>query len=126
MNETAQDILDYATKYDAMPEPPTAKSFLDTLSSSIGSVADFGFNLQKQQLAVQSQAMDTQLQTLKATLGFKTAATQAEAGATIAGYQAQGAIAQAAKSAGISTGQGMSVTMVALIAVGAYFLAKKT
>lgn len=123
--ETAADILAYAKVNDAIAEPATASSFLTSLGSSIGSVADFGFNLQSKQLAVQSQAQDNQLKSLLGTLGFKTAVTQANAQAQIANYQAQGAVAQAARSAGISTGQGVSMAMVALIAVGAYLVAKK-
>lgn len=103
----------------------SATGLLKSVGSAVGSVADFGFNLQKQQMQVQSQAQDNQLKGLLGTLGFKTAVTQANAQAQIAGYQAQGAVATAARSAGISTGQGVSMAVVALIAVGAYLFAKK-
>lgn len=104
---------------------PSAASLVDTLSSSIGKVADFGFNLQKLQYQTQATANDNQLQALKASLGFKTAVTQANAQSQIAGYQAQGAISQAMKSAGISTGGGISIGMAALIVAGLYFYSKK-
>ena len=104
--------------------PATATGLLNSIGSAVGSVADFGFNVQKQQLAVQAQSQDNQLKGLLGTLGFKTAVTQANAQSQIAQYQAQGAVAQAAKSAGIG-GASISMTMVLLIAAGAYFLAKK-
>lgn len=103
---------------------PTASGLLNSVGSAIGSVADFGFNVQKQQMSVQSQAQDNQLKGLLGTLGFKTAVTQANAQAQIAQYQAQGQVAQAARSAGVG-GASISMTMVLLIAAGAYFLAKK-
>ncbi len=123
--DTAADILEYARINDALPEVPTTTGFLDSLGSVVGKVADFGFNVQKLQLDTQARSQDVELAKLKNTLGFKTAVTQAEAQSTIAGYQAQGAIAQAMKSAGISTGGGISMTMLLLVAVGAYLVAKK-
>lgn len=103
--------------------PATATGLLSSIGSAVGSVADFGFNVQKQQMQVQQQAQDNQLKGLLGTLGFKTAVTQANAQAQVAQYQAQGQVAQAAKAAGV--GGGMSMTVVLLIAAGAYLLAKK-
>jgi hypothetical protein len=125
MSDLADEVLAYANANDNLPMQASSTSLVDSLSSSIGSVADFGFNLQKLQYQTQAQAQDNQLQALKASLGFKTAVTQAQAQSTIAGYQAQGAVAQAAKAAGISTGQGISLGMVALIAVAVYMYSKK-
>jgi len=104
--------------------PATASNLLNSIGSAVGSVADFGFNVQKQQMQVQQQAQDNQLKGLLGTLGFKTAVTQANAQSQIAQYQAQGQVAQAAKAAGIGT-PSISMTMVLLVAAGAYFLAKK-
>jgi hypothetical protein len=123
--DTASDILDYARINDAMPEVPTASGLIDSIGSVFGKVADFGFNVQKLQLETQARSQDVELAKLKNTLGFRTAVTQAETQSAIAGYQAQGAIAQAMKSAGISTGGGISMTMLLVVALGAYLVAKK-
>jgi hypothetical protein len=104
--------------------PASASGLLGALGSTIGSVADFGFNVQKFQLGQQAQANDLSLQALKANLGYKTAVTQATAQSQIAGYQSQGAVAQAARAAGISTG-GISTTMLLVLAIGAYVLVNK-
>jgi len=104
--------------------PATATGLLSSIGSAFGSVADFGFNVQKQQMQVQQQAQDNQLKGLLGTLGFKIAVTQANAQSQIAQYQAQGQVAQAAKAAGIGA-PSISMTMVLLVAAGAYFLAKK-
>lgn len=104
--------------------PATTTGLLNSIGSAVGSVADFGFNVQKQQLAVQQQAQDNQLKALLGNLGFKTAVTQAQAQSQIAQYQAQGQVAQAAKAAGVGGGS-ISMTMVLLVGVGAYLLAKK-
>jgi hypothetical protein len=126
MSDLADEVLAYAKANDNLPMQANSGSLLDSLSSSIGSVADFGFNLQKLQYQTQAASNDNQLQALKASLGFKTAVTQANAQSTIAGFQAQGAINQAAKSAGLTSGQGLSLTTVALIIAGLYFYSKKS
>lgn len=100
--------------------PATATGLLSSIGSAIGSVADFGFNVQKQQLAVQSQAQNNQLQALLGTLGFKTAVTQANAQAQIAGINAQKAVAQA--QGGTTS---ISPTILILGAGLLYFMAKK-
>lgn len=102
----------------------STSGIIDAFSSSIGKVADFGFNVQRSVLANQAQSQDIQLQALKASLGFKTAQTNALAQSQIAQYQAQGSIAQAMKAAGISTG-GTSPIMLILGAGLIYLLAKK-
>ena len=102
----------------------STSGILDAFSSSVGKVADFGFNVQKSILANQVQSQDIQLQALKASLGFKTAQTNAVAQSQIAQYQAQGSVAQAMKAAGISTGS-TSPIMLILGAGLIYFLAKK-
>jgi len=125
MSALADEVLAYANANDNLPMQASSTSLVDSLASSIGSVADYGFNLQKLQYQIQANSNDNQLQQLKATLGFKTAVTQANAESTIAGYQAMGAVNQAARSAGLSTGQGISLGMVALIIAGLYFYSKK-
>ena len=125
MSALADEVLAYANANDNLPMQASSSSLVDSLTSSIGSVADYGFNLQKLQYQIQANSNDNQLQQLKATLGFKTAVTQANAESTIAGYQAMGAVNQAARSAGLSTGQGISLGMVALIIAGLYFYSKK-
>ena len=97
---------------------------IDSLTSSVGKVADFGFNVQKQVLAGQAQSQNLQLQSLMQTLGFKTAQTQANTAATVAQYQAQAQIANAQKAAGVNTGS-MSLPMLVLGAGLIYLLAKK-
>lgn len=104
--------------------PASASGLLGSLGSTIGSVADFGFNVQKFQLGQQAQANDLSLQALKANLGYKTAVTQATAQSQIAGYQSQGAVAQAARAAGVGGGT-MSMTTLLLLAIGAYVLVNK-
>lgn len=100
--------------------PATASGLLSSIGSAVGSVADFGFNVQKQQMQVQSQAQNNQLQALLGTLGFKTAVTQANAQAQIAGINAQKAVAQA--QGGTSS---ISPTILILGAGLLYFMAKK-
>jgi hypothetical protein len=109
---------------DSSSSTSSTAGILDAFSSSIGKVADFGFNVQRSVLANQAQSQDIQLQALKASLGFKTAQTNAVAQSQIAQYQAQGSIAQAMKAAGISTGS-TSPIMLILGAGLIYFLAKK-
>lgn len=109
---------------DSSSSTSSTAGILDAFSSSVGKVADFGFNVQRSVLANQAQSQDIQLQALKASLGFKTAQTQATTQATIAQYQAQGQIAQAMKAAGISTSS-VSPIMLILGAGLIYFLAKK-
>lgn len=108
-----------------LPQDATASGLVDSLSSGIGKVADLGYNIQKMVLANQAQSQNLQLEALKASLGFKTAQTQALAGSQIAQYQAQGQVAQAMKAAGISTGGTMSPIMLLLGAGFIYLLAKK-
>jgi hypothetical protein len=110
---------------DFASSQPSASGLIDSLSSTIGKVADFGFNVQKQQLQVQQSAQDNQLKALMSTLGFKTAVTQANAQSQIAQYQAQGAVAQAAKAAGVGQPAGISTTMLLLIGIGAYVLVNR-
>ena len=110
--------------WSTSPSSSSTSGLIDNLSSSIGKVADFGFNVQRSVLANQAQSQDIQLQALKASLGFKTAQTNAVAQSQIAQYQAQGSIAQAMKAAGISTGS-TSPIMLILGAGLIYFLAKK-
>lgn len=100
--------------------PATASGFLNSIGSAVGSVADFGFNVQKQQLQVQSQAQNNQLQALLGTLGFKTAVTQANAQAQIAQINAQKSVAQAQGG-----GMSLSPTLLLLVAGAVYFMAKK-
>lgn len=109
---------------DSSSSTSSTAGILDAFSSSIGKVADFGFNVQRSVLANQAQSQDIQLQALKASLGFKTAQTNAVAQSQIAQYQAQGQIAQAMKAAGISTSS-MSPIMLILGAGLIYLLAKK-
>lgn len=125
MSALADEIMAYAAANDNLPMEASPSGLLDSLGSVIGNVADFGFKVQQQQLAVQSQAQDNQLKALLGTLGFKTAVTQANAQAQVAQYQAQGQVAQAARAAGISTGGGISMTMILLLGIGAYVLMNK-
>jgi hypothetical protein len=124
MSALYDEVVAYANANDNLPMEASATGLLDTLSSSIGKVADFGFNVQRQQLAVQSQAQDNQLKALLGTLGFKTAVTQANAQAQVAQYQAQGQVAQAARAAGVSGG-GISTQMLLLVGVGLFLALKK-
>lgn len=114
----------YGAMDSASPSTASTSGLLDSFSSSIGKVADFGFNVQKSILANQAQSQDIQLQALKASLGFKTAQTNALAQSQIAQYQAQGSIAQAAKAAGLTSGT-TSPVMLLLGAGLIYLLAKK-
>lgn len=125
MSDLYDEVVAYANANDNLPMEASASGLIDSLSSTIGKVADFGFNVQKQQLAVQQQAQDNQLKALLGTLGFKTAVTQANAQSQIAQYQAQGQVAQAARSAGISAGGGISTTMLLLIGMGIFLATKK-
>jgi len=99
----------------------SAGDLLKSIGSTVGSVADFGFNLQRQQLATQSQAQDLQLKSLLANLGFKTAQVQAQSQATIAQAQAN----KAAQQAVSGTGGGLSLPMLALLGLGLFMVAKK-
>jgi hypothetical protein len=99
----------------------TASGLLNSIGSAVGSVADFGFNVQKQQMAVQSQAQDNQLKSLLGNLGFQTAVVQATSAADIAKINAQKSVAQAQGTGGLS----LSPTLLLLIAGGVYFMAKK-
>jgi hypothetical protein len=100
--------------------PATASGLLNSIGATIGSVTDFGFNVQNQQLKVQSQAQDNQLKSLLGNLGFQTASIQAQSAAQVAQINAQKSVAQA-------QGGGMSLSpSLLLLAAGAvYFLAKK-
>lgn len=115
----------YGSMDSSSPSSTSTSGLIDNLSSTLGKVADFGFNVQKSILANQAQSQDIQLQALKASLGFKTAQTNALAQSQIAQYQAQGSIAQAMKAAGISTGGTISPIMLILGAGLVYFLAMK-
>jgi len=99
---------------------PTASGLVNSISSAVGSVADFGFNVQKQQLATQSQAQDLQLKALLGNLGFQTAAIQAQSAAQVAQINAQKSVAQASGSS-----MGLSPTLLLLLAGAVYFMAKK-
>lgn len=99
--------------------PATASGLLDSIGKSIGSVADFGFNVQRQQLAVQSQAQDTQLKKLLGTLGFQTQVVQAQSAADIAKINAQKAVVQA------QGGSGSISPMMLILGLGAFYLATK-
>jgi hypothetical protein len=116
---------DISTATSAGTTNPSAAGLLGSIGSTIGNVADFGFNVQKFQIGQQAQANDLQLQALKANLGYKTAVTQATAQSQIAGYQSQGAVAQAARAAGISTGGAISITTLLILGIGAYVLMNK-
>ena len=111
--------------WSTSPSSSSTSGLIDNLSSSIGKVADFGFNVQKSILANQATAQNIQLDALKASLGFKTAQTQATTQAQVAQYQAQGQLAQAMKAAGISTGGSISPIMLVLGAGLFYMLAVK-
>lgn len=115
----------FAKANDSLPMQATASDLVDSISSSLGKVADFGFNVQKMILQNKATSQNLQLETLKQSLGFKTAQTQATTQAQIAQYQAQGQIAQAMKAAGISTGGTMSPMMLLLGAGLIYLLAVK-
>lgn len=99
--------------------PATAGGLLDSIGRSVGAVADFGFKVQNQQLAVQSQAQDTQLKKLLGTLGFQTQVVQAQSAADIAKINAQKAVAQA------QGGGGSLSPMMLLLAGGMIFLLAK-
>jgi len=99
---------------------PTASGLLNSISSTIGSVADMGFKLQNQQYQAQAQAQDIQLKSLLGTLGFKTQVVQAQSAAEVARINALKQV-QTAQSGGGS----LSPMMMLLIAGGIYLLAKK-
>lgn len=99
---------------------PTVSGLVDSVSSGIGKVADFGFNLQKQQYQVQAQSQDIQLKSLLGNLGFQTAVTQANSASQIAQINANKAVSQAQGG-----GSAMSPLMMLLIGGGIYLLAKK-
>ena len=107
------------TVSNATISPATAGGLLDSIGRSIGSVADFGFKVQNQQLAVQSQAQDTQLKKLLGTLGFQTQVVQAQSAAEVAKINAQKQVAQA------QGGGSLSPTVLILGAGLLYFMAKK-
>lgn len=115
----------YGAMNSASPSTSSTSGLIDSISSSIGKVADFGFNVQKSILANQTQSQNLQLQGLMANLGFKTAQTQALAQSQVAQYQAQGQVAQAYKAAGLNTGGSLSPMMLILGAGLVYLLAKK-
>jgi hypothetical protein len=100
--------------------PATASGLLNSIGSAIGSVTDFGFNVQNQQLKVQSQAQDNQLKSLLGNLGFQTASIQAQSAAQVAQINAQKSVAQAQGG-----GMSLSPTLLLLLAGGVYFMAKK-
>jgi hypothetical protein len=100
--------------------PATASGLLNSIGSTIGSVTDFGFNVQNQQLKVQSQAQDNQLKSLLGNLGFQTASIQAQSAAQVAQINAQKSVAQAQGG-----GMSLSPTLLLLAAGAVYFLAKK-
>lgn len=99
---------------------PSASGLLNSIGSTIGSVADFGFNVQKQQLATQSQAQDIQLKKLLGTLGFQTQVVQAQSAADIAKINAQKSVAQASGQMG-----GLSPLVLLLGAGLLYMVVKK-
>lgn len=99
---------------------PSTTGLINSISSTIGNVADFGFKVQNQQLDVQAKSQDTQLKRLLGTLGFQTQVVQAQSAADIAKINAQKAVAQA-------SGAGSSLSPIVLV-LGAgliYFMAKK-
>jgi len=100
--------------------PATATGLLNSIGSAVGSVTDFGFNVQKQQLATQSQAQDIQLKSLLGNLGFQTAAIQAQSAAQVAQINAQKSVAQAS-----GAGMALSPTLLLVLAGAVYFMAKK-
>ena len=120
MSEMADEIRAYAAANDNLPLESSSTGLLDSLSSTIGKVADFGFNLQKQQYQVQAQSQDNQLKTLLGNLGFQTAVVKAQSENQIAQIQAQKAV-----SAAVSGGGALSPLMMLLIGGGIYLLAKK-
>lgn len=120
MSELADEILSYAASHDNLPLQATSTSLIDSISSSIGSVADMGFKLQNQQYQAQAQAQDIQLKSLLGTLGFKTQVVQAQSAAEVARINALKQV-QTAQSGGSS----MSPMMLLLIGGGIYLLAKK-
>jgi hypothetical protein len=100
--------------------PATASSLLNSIGSSIGSVADFGFNVQNQQMKVQAQSQDNQLKSLLGNLGFQTASIQAQSAAQVAQINAQKSVAQAQGGS-----MSLSPTLLLLLAGGIYFMVKK-
>lgn len=124
-DNSPEAVIAYAKANDSLPMQATASDLVDSISSSLGKVADFGFNVQRSILANQAQSQNFQLEALKQSLGFKTAQTQAATQAQIAQYQSQGQIAQAMKAAGISTGGAISPVMLLLGAGLIYLLAVK-
>lgn len=124
MSALADEVLAYANANDNLPMDATGSGLIDSLSSTIGKVADFGFNVQNQILTNQAKSQDLQLKSFLGSLGFATAKTQALAGAQVAQYQAQGQVAQAQRAAMGGAG-GLSTTMVLLILGGMYILSMK-
>lgn len=100
--------------------PATASGLLSSIGSTIGSVTDFGFNVQRQQASIQAQSQDTQLKKLLGTLGFQTQVVQATSAAEIAKINAQKQVAQAQGG-----GMSLSPTLLLLVAGTVYFMAKK-
>lgn len=92
-----------------------ATSLVDNISSAVGKVADFGFNVQQRQYDMQSRSQDLQLKTLMGNLGFQTAVVQAESANTIAQIQAKTALAQAQKQATVTGTTGVSPNMLLMI-----------
>jgi hypothetical protein len=91
-----------------------ASGILDTLASTAGKVADYGFKLQEQQYATQSKAQDLQLKSLMGNLGFQTAVVQTQSANTIAQIQAKTALSQAQKQSTVTSTTGLSPTMILL------------
>jgi hypothetical protein len=120
MSDMADEILAYANANDNLPLQASSTGLIDSISNTFGKVADFGFNLQKQQYQVQAQSQDNQLKTLLGNLGFQTAVVKAQSENQIAQIQAQRAVSNA-----VSGGGSMSPLMMLLIGGGIYLLAKK-
>jgi len=124
MSEMADEVRAYALANDNLPMEASGSGLIDSISSTIGKVADFGFNVQTQVLNNQAKSQDLQLKAFLGSLGFQTAKTQALAGAQVAQYQAQGQVAQAQRSA-YGGATGLSMTTVLLLLGGAYILSMK-
>jgi hypothetical protein len=106
--------------------PASATGLLDSVGKTLGSVADYGFKVQQNILSSKAQSQDLQFKTLMQNLGFKTAVTQANANATVAGLQAQTEVVKAQKQATAAAGGGgLSLPVLALLGLGIYMVAKK-
>ena len=102
---------------------PAASSLIDSITSTVGKVADIGFGIQNVSLKNQAQAQDLQLKQLMGQLGFKTAAIQAQSAAQVAQINAQAQVAQAQRAA--TGGGGISPVMLAVFGFGLYLATKK-